>query len=250
MKINRKKILLTVILPLLLLLLAAAVYFFQFTGEYRLTVPYRPNFQEIAPRIYMNKGNAMSPEEALAVFEEAKARNTAFFGEMQGLDDVTLIICDDPKIAKKIGEKDTTTYTFPQKKEYTCISNEWYNVDVVAHELTHTELHYHLKTRKARLSLPTWFDEGVATQNDYREQYSYENWVEQTDNGKNAVAIEDMDTPSEFYAGEAEDRRFRYMCAKHEIAVWLEQHSVQELLALADAVNSGGDFNELYFKKT
>ena len=54
-------------------------------------------------------------------------------------------------------------------------------------------------------------------------------------------------TPAEFYAGEAEDRRFRYLCAKHEVAVWLEAHSVQELLELADKVNAGEDFDTLYF---
>ena len=158
-----------------------------------------------------------------------------------------LIICDDAEISRKIGEKDTHTYFFPQKKDWICISNEWYHVDVVSHELTHAELHSHMTTGDAQRRLPSWFDEGVATQNDYREQYSYANWIEQTDNGRNAVAIEDMDTPAEFYAGEAEDRRFRYLCARHEVAVWLEAHSVQELLELVDKVNAGEDFDTLYF---
>ena len=249
MKSKRKTIILTIILAVLVLLLAAAVYVFQFSGEYRMTVPYRPNFEEIAPHIYMNKGNAMSREEALAVFEEAKARDTAFFGEMHCLDDVTIILCDDARISKKIGTKDTNTYLFPQKKDYICISNEYLNVDIVAHELTHAELHSHFTTGDAQRRMPSWFDEGIATQNDYREQYSAENWAEQTDNGKNATPLADMDTPAEFYAGEAEDRRFRYMCAKHEIAVWLENHSVEELLAVADGVNSGEDFDTLYFKE-
>lgn len=248
MKSKRKKIVLTVILVILFLLLTAFVYVFQFTGEYRMTVPYRPNFEEIAPNVYMNKGNAMSKEEALAIFEEAKARDTAFFGELQCLDAFTLIICDDAGITQKIGEKDTITYPFPQKKDYSCISNEYYNVDIVAHELTHAELHSHFTTCDAQRKMPTWFDEGIATQNDYREKYSAENWAERTDNGKNAVAIEDMDTPAEFYAGEADDRQFRYLCAKHEIAVWLETHSVQELLAVADGLNRGEDFDTLYFQ--
>ena len=250
MKSKRKKIVLTIILAIVFLLLAAMVYFFQFAGEYRITVPYRPNFEEIAPHIYVNKGNAMSPEDVLSIINEAKARDTAFFGELHCLDEVTIIICDDAHISKKIGTKDTITYSFPQKKDYICISNEYLNVDIAAHELTHCELHSHFTTTAAQRKLPSWFDEGVATQNDYREQYSAENWAEQTDNGKNATALADMDTPSEFYAGEAEERRFRYMCAKHEIAVWLESHSVKELLAVADGVNSGEDFDALYFKES
>lgn len=247
MKSRRKRVILTIILCILFLLLAAIVYVFQFSGEYRMTVPYRPYFEEIAPHIYLNKGNVMAPEDVLSVINEAKARDTAFFSELHCLDDVTIIICDDAGISRKIGTKDTITYDFPQKKDYICISNEYLNVDIVAHELTHAELHSHFTTCDAQRKMPSWFDEGIATQNDYREQYSAENWAEQTDNGKTATALTDMDTPSEFYAGEAEDRRFRYMCAKHEIAVWIENHSVQELLAVADGLNSGADFETLYF---
>ena len=245
---KRKKIVLTVILSLVLLLLAAAVVFFQFTDQgYQMSIPYRPNFEEIAPHFYVNKGNALSREGILSTFEQAKTRDTAFFGTMHCLDDITIIVCDDPKISGIIGEKGTLTHLFPQKKDYICISNENYNVDILAHELTHTELHSHFDTGKAQKSMPSWFDEGIATQNDYREQYSAENWAEQTENGKHATALADMDTPAEFYAGEAEERRFRYMCAKHEVAMWLEKHSVEELLAVADGLNSGKAFDELYF---
>ena len=82
----------------------------------------------------------------------------------------------------------------------------------------HAELRSRLSA-KAQKAIPTWFDEGLALQNDYRERYSEAQWIAQTDNGKNTVALEDMDTPAEFYAGEAEDRRFRYLNAKHELDV-------------------------------
>ena len=45
------------------------------------------------------------------------------------------------------------------------------------------------KELKAMKSIPTWFDEGLATQNDYREQYGPDAWIEQTDNGKNALPV-------------------------------------------------------------
>ena len=52
-----------------------------------------------------------------------------------------------------------------------------------------------------------------------------------------------MDTPVEFYAGEAEDRRFRYLNAKHELAVWMTAHGQQGLLELLDRLNGGADFH-------
>ncbi len=97
-------------------------------------------------------------------------------------------------------------------------------------------------------SLPTWFDEGLATQNDYREQYGLDAWIEQTDNGKNALPFEEMDTGSEFYAGTADDRRFRYLNAKHDVSVWMETHQQKGLLELFDKLNNGEDFDTAYFK--
>ena len=83
-------------------------------------------------------------------------------------------------------------------------------------------------------------------QNDYREIYSEEQWISQTDNGKSVIPLEDMDTPAEFYAGEAMDRRFRYLNAKHELHVWLSVHGQQGLLELIDKLNDGEDFDMAY----
>ena len=94
--------------------------------------------------------------------------------------------------------------------------------------------------------IPPWFDEGVATQNDYREQYSYEQWVEKTDNGKNAFPIEDMDSPREFYSGDNDEKRLKYTCAKHEVAEWLTTHSPQDIIRLAERVDNGEDFYTVY----
>ena len=60
------------------------------------------------------------------------------------------------------------------------------------------------------------------------------------------VALEDMDTPAEFYAGDVEDRRFRYLNAKHELYVWMTAHGQHGLLELLDKLNGGADFNIVY----
>ena len=50
-----------------------------------------------------------------------------------------------------------------------------------------------------------------------------------------------MDTPAEFYAGEAEDRRFCYLNAKHELDRWMAAHGQQGLLELIEKLNNGED---------
>ena len=240
---NRKKILKCVISAFFLLLVIAALYFFQFNAVgYRMTVPCRSAFEEIDDNIYINRSFSGSIEETIGLIDSAKERVKDFFGDLCCLEDTVIIICDDDLLLSRLGgDHDTKTCYFPAKKHYISVSDEYFNVDILAHELTHAELHTRL-SESAQKKIPTWFDEGIALQNDYREQYSFETWVKQTDNGSHTVALEDMDEASEFYAGTVEDRRFRYLNAKHEVDGWMETHKRQGLMELIDKLNNGEAF--------
>ena len=245
MRAKKKRVLLFI--TILLILAAVVVAMFQFTQfGYLKTVPYRSAFTEIASHVYINRNYAGDQQELLEMIEQAKDRVRTFFGEVLFQDETFFIICDDAKLTRKLGEDHGTVILyFPSETHYICISDEYLELDILAHEITHAELHSRLST-EAQKAIPTWFDEGLALQNDYREKYSEAQWIEQTDNGKNTVALEDMDTPAEFYAGEAEDRHFRYLSAKHELDVWMTAHGQHGLLELLDRLNGGADFNTVY----
>ena len=246
MRVKRRNIFL--VIGIVLFLMAAAVYFFQFNlYGYLMTVPYNSVFTEIADHVYINRNNAWDHQEILALVEQAKGRVGAFFGDLRFLDETIIIICDDKQLIQKLGaDHATVTISFPSEKHYICVSDEYLELDILAHEITHAELYARL-TAKAQGKIPTWFDEGLALQNDYRERYSEEQWAAQTGNGTNVIALEDMDTPSEFYAGEVEDRRFRYLNAKHELDVWIAAHGQQGLLELIENLNNNeADFNTAY----
>ena len=234
-------------ITILFILAAVVVDVFQFTQfGYLTTVPYRSAFTEIAAHVYINRDYAGDQQELLEMIEQAKDRVRTFFGDVRFQDETIFIICDDEKLTRKLGEDHgTVIFYFPSEMHYICISDEYLELDILAHEITHAELHTCLSA-EAQKAIPTWFDEGIALQNDYREKYSEAQWTQQTDNGKNAVALEDMDTPAEFYAGEAEDRRFRYLNAKHELDVWMTSHGQQGLLELLDRLNGGADFTTAY----
>ncbi len=248
---SKKKIILCCCISLILLVLLAAVCFFQFTDlGYRMSVPYRISFEKAADNIYVNKNYSGNIKEAIRLTEDALERDRAFFGELQCIDTTKTIVifCDDANLLSKLGgDHDTNTSIFDPKQNYISISDEYLNIDIIAHEFTHAELHTRLNTNALK-RIPTWFDEGLATQNDYREQYGLDAWIEQTDNGKNVLPLEDMDTGSEFYAGTTEDRRFRYLNAKHEVSVWMETHQQKGLLELFDKLNNGESFDTAYFK--
>ena len=247
MIINKKRVILFVFFALILLIAAVAVWFFQFnpTG-YRMSVSCRASFEKISDNVFVNRNYAGNRDDIAALIDEAIARDTDFFGSLVCRDHTIIIICDDEKLLAKLGgDHDTQTVLSPVKKSYVSVSTEYLNVDVLAHELTHAELHERLSSKALR-RIPTWFDEGIALQNDYREQYSPETWAEQTDNGKHTVAHEDMDTGAEFYSGTREDRRFRYLNAKHDVSEWLENHGLQDFMNLIDRLNGGEDFRAAY----
>ena len=214
-----------------------------------MSVPYRSSFEKVSDHIYANKNYSGNIKEAIQLTEEALERDRAFFGELQCTETTKtiVIICDDDKLLSKLGGDHDTKTSFDPKKNYISVSDEYLNIDIIAHELTHAELHTRLNMNALK-RIPTWFDEGLATQNDYREQYGLEAWIEQTDNGKNALPLEDMDTGSEFYAGTVEDRRFRYLNAKHEVGIWMDTHQQKGLLELFDKLNNGEAFDIAYSK--
>ena len=248
MKAKKGKNILSVIFSLILLITAAAVWFFEFnpTG-YRMSVSHRASFEKISYNVYVNRNYAGSKDEITGLTNEAKSRVTDFFGSLTCPDHMAIIICDNGKLLEKLGGDHDTRQTtlFSVKRCYVSVSTEYLTVDVLAHELTHAELYERL-SGKAFRRVPTWFNEGIALQNDYREQYGPEAWAEQTDNGKNIVAHEDMDTAAEFYSGTKEDRRFRYLNAKHDVAEWLEKHGLQGFMDLIDRLNGGEDFSAAY----
>lgn len=242
---KHKKTVLFITIPIVLV--AVVVLLLQFTRYgYLMNLPYRSAFTEIDEHVYINKDYAGDRQELMEMIGQAKDRVNNFFGGLSFQDNTIFIIYDDENLRRKIGEDHAAIiFSFPFEIRYICVSDEYLELDILAHEITHAELHACLSA-EAQKTIPTWFDEGLAMQNDYRERYSEAQWTQQTNNGENAVALEDMDTPSEFYAGEADDRRFRYLTAKHELGVWMKSRGQQGLLELLEKLNDGIDFNTAY----
>lgn len=114
--------------------------------------------------------------------------------------------------------------------------------------MTHAETHQRIYQNSTDTSsIPIWFDEGLAVQNDYREPYSNESWLKLTDNGQNIPSLSEYSSGEIFFSGSTEDRRARYCLAGHEVSEWLEKNGRSGLLSLLKRVNQGESFSELYF---
>ena len=147
-----------------------------------------------------------------------------------------------------VGDHDTMTLLINGVHSYTSLSSEFLTADVLAHEMTHAETHQRIYQNSTDTSsIPIWFDEGLAVQNDYREPYSNEAWLKLTDNGQNIPSLSEYGSGETFFSGSTEDRRARYCLAGHEVSKWLEKNGRSGLLSLLKRVNQGESFSELYF---
>jgi hypothetical protein len=113
------------------------------------------------------------------------------------------------------------------------------NVDIVAHELMHAEIHQRVGYLKRFLQLPAWFDEGVAMQVDYRPRYS----LSPQDAQKTAY-VRDLTTHSTFFKGDDQALTRNYASAKHQVTSWLSKVGSASLYSRLQRMRDGQSFAE------
>ena len=113
------------------------------------------------------------------------------------------------------------------------------NINVVAHELMHAELHRRVGYFKRWLQLPAWFDEGVAMQVDYRSRYAL---AEQDAAG--ADAVQKLNTFSAFRSGDGKTVVANYARAKYVVAAWLRRVGVKSFYPRLERMRRGESFAE------
>ena len=249
-----------VIFGIISLLIVAGVVFFQFTPiGYCMSVKYR-NFTEVEHNIYVDKpfpyvtvnghGDLLNIDDngITTIVKEARNRVSDFFGGKLQSDPV-IIISDYMDFH--------ITYTVSLHKLfiYIAISHKYLNVDILAHEITHAELHYRVLNgkpfRSERAFIPLWFDEGLASINDYRKVMSEETWELKSDTTKAKDATKF--TRADLYGKFSDDEFFNaliinenFLLCRHEVKKWIDKNGINALLRLIDGVRNGKDFETLY----
>jgi hypothetical protein len=114
------------------------------------------------------------------------------------------------------------------------------SVDVVAHELMHAEIHHRVGHLKRSLQLPTWFDEGVAMQVDYRTRYSL-----LPEDANTVDYVRSLTTVSSFHKGDEQSVVRNYASAKQVVASWLAKVGTTSLYANLQRIRNGEPFAEI-----
>lgn len=114
------------------------------------------------------------------------------------------------------------------------------SVDVVSHELMHAEIHHRVGNLKRFLQLPTWFDEGVAMQVDYRNRYSLS-----SQDAQNADYVRGLTTFSSFFKGDEQVVVRNYASAKQVVASWLSRVGNTSLYSRFQRMRNGESFADI-----
>lgn len=199
----------------------------------------------------------MSPTQRvqlLHTIHTARLRVAHFFGH---LDDEPIIIAGSiPRVYRVYGSAAGTTgaTTLTPFKDYTILGPNGFNVDVISHELTHSELKTHIgwSTFNLGTTIPLWFDEGLCMLNDERPKYSEANYQRLTDHGKDAPQLHDIASRVGFYDATTDqkigDQRvyINFMTAKHEVARWYRLVGPAGLDTLIQDIKDGKGFDQSY----
>lgn len=235
----KKKSRLVVILAILVIAIFLLANFIKI--GYMITIKYH-GFKEVRNNIFIDKNYLNEEEEILSIIDAANNRNKAFFGELEGK--TVIIVTDEEEKLNKLGNPSstafTTTYVFNGAHNYTVVAGKKAELDVLAHELSHAEIHSRLYKNKwsSKDSIPIWFDEGLAMQNDYRDKYS-EGEFEKISDARDITDISD----EAFFDSNKEIRVENYILAKHMVSTLIKDKGKEQIFNLIDRVNNGEKFN-------
>jgi hypothetical protein len=131
-------------------------------------------YTEISPNVFAsNSFNRDQQEKLLTVIDLGKSRVNQTFGNMIAKPKVVIAANDIE--ASDFGSNPYGQALLTPLGQCIVFGPKGQNVDVIAHEYTHAEVHYRVGWLNHMLNVPIWFNEGVALLVDFREPYLLEN---------------------------------------------------------------------------
>ena len=117
-----------------------------------------------------------------------------------------------------------------------------HDVNILAHEALHAEIHHRVGHWSRLTEIPTWFDEGLAMQVDFRERYL---WSSQS-GAVGSGTVKQWTSRSQFFSGDDEELTRHYAMAKEEVRLWVERVGRENVYDVLERVRQGAGFVETY----
>jgi hypothetical protein len=240
---NLKRIVLRISLVFLITIpIAAFAHFIIFPQESRCILIDYTGFKRDGT-LYFKPNTPQNKIDTLkSLINTASFRVKEFWGQKKC--NPKFIYCDNLKDFKKYGSPYLVpAVTHLKLGSYIVISNEGVNLDIIAHEMTHTEFYERIGFYNWSFKIPKWFDEGLAMQNDYRDYYSEDTLKVRSGNYINLPGVKNFKKDNQFNDGSREQIMLNYMEAKHVVKHWYSKKKLQKLIV---DLNSGKGFRESF----
>jgi hypothetical protein len=176
----------------------------------------------------------------LEVQTQAKTRITEMFGAPRAKPTMVFLNNSATVFTFKFNGYGSTYFVGPRACLF--IGPQGTNVDVVAHELLHTELSERVGPSRRSSEIPAWFDEGVAMQVDFRSRYDSSQAVDVTE----LTSVQMLKTNNQFKAGNDEEITRHYARSKQAVAQWLEKIGRSNLYSRLEGIRNGESFETVF----
>ena len=117
-----------------------------------------------------------------------------------------------------------------------------HDLDILAHEALHAEIHHRVGHWHRLTQIPTWFDEGLAMQVDHRERYSWPPQSGAVDSG----LVKQWTSRAQFFSGNDAELTRHYAMAREEVRLWLQKLGHSNLYGFLERIRLGDGFVETY----
>ncbi|WP_127534555.1 gluzincin family metallopeptidase [Paenibacillus kobensis] len=238
--LRQKRIKIVSFIIILIFILATLIYYLIYTKQTNAVLVKYSNMKQIVHHVYVEPDSSENEKAELIYYvQSATKKIEALFGQRESTP--ILIYAKSEKTLKKYANSDIgQTYYFPWNN-YMVIGTRGFNENVIAHEFTHAELRKRLKNSS---KVPVWFDEGLAAMIDGRYSDNEMVWNIQTNNGKNLIDFNLLDSHSAFLPNAQSHRNYELAC--YEVSRWYGIVGKSGLVKLIDDLNKGGHFDDVY----
>lgn len=183
------------------------------------------DYKEVSEGVYVDQATTVvQVDSLLETISIARARNQMLWKEEIPV--VTIIFSSTPQNTGKLSPSAAYSYaTFFGSflGGFIAVQPAGLNADILSHELCHAILHEKMGWYKHYFKIPAWFDEGLAMQVDYRENFNQKFFCQVEESGINIAKIGD----AEFY--DQEKAYYHYLAAKKAVNELLIEYKSEDL---------------------
>lgn len=226
----------------LTLLSLSLIHYIVFPQQTRSLFIGYSSFKKEGSLYYNSNTPAQNVALVQSLIKQASDRNQRFWGTLQA----------QPQIIYCLRGDDFKWYGSPYSvpaithNKLGCrivIGEEGTDIDIISHEMMHAELYTRIGFVKSNFSIPTWFDEGLAMQSDYRNYYSEDTLKALSNNYTQLPSLKTLETPTQFHTGNRSIIMLHYMTASHYVRQWYTREKLEKLIR---DLKEGKDFETAF----